>query len=670
MKLNEETYTSEQLEAMQKPIRRKSHTFINEALWSMHSFQPQNLQKGISYVLFTDECDLNTIEDMIKCYEQVILVFETQAALSQFIESPLREKQNVFYYFDDRAFQYSFKFVVSRMNQSHCCFKFSNEKYNTERLIETAHLSQAVVYGRGSQTVYPTYIIKNLNLHYRLNQFIRCYIDEIVNHTYHVSHFMSYARIFQNAENVHEIKTTNEMMDALETIKAIYNETLTIHADVTLKHEANRLIECIRTFIKKQDAETRHKLHQYIYTMMDQFNFSLLNKDKAETLVIAYCFPPYIDTSGNVMAKRIRDKNEIVDVISNDMSRLRKMDYKLTSLSHHLIDRHYELSAKQAFSSWQSISEFIEQGLEVVKKGQKVYHNLYSRAMFPQSHFLGFEIKQQQTKIYWRAEFSDPLHSTVTSDLRYAPIEDEAYIQKIKRQIKPELKHLVDDNVFNVCELLALSDADELIFTNENQLEYMIERFDENIKQSIRERAVISRHPIPIKSDYRKVMTHYSVDPDFINLGYFGNFYETRGFNEIELVCKYLESKGETNFKIHCFTNIKGNVQAMHNNSDFSDYIVLHPFVGYFEFLNITTILDGLLLFDAHTKGIKPLNPYIPSKLSDYKGSGKAIWAFTEENSIMDQDKQIIRTHLEDFEHYIDGFKKIKNNVTRFISQK
>src|SRR5699024_2360155 len=143
-----------------------------------------------------------------------------------------------------------------------------------------------------------------------------------------------------------------------------------------------------------------------------------------------------------------------------------------------------------------------------------------------------------------------------------------------------------------------------------------------------------------------------TVDPDIINLGYFGNFYETRGFNEIELVCKYLEAKGETNFKIHCFTNVKGNVKALHRNSDFNDYIVLHSLVGYFEFLNITTLLDGLLLFDAHTKGIKSINPYIPSKLSDYKGSGKAIWAFTEEKSIMDQDEDIIRTHLEDFEHY------------------
>ncbi|KFE41831.1 hypothetical protein [Staphylococcus agnetis] len=667
MNVQEETYSPEQLEAMQKPKRRQAHTFINEALKSIQSFQPHHLQKGISYILFLDKCDIQFLQPIVDQFEQVIVVFETQDALAEFVRSPLKDEQHVFYYFDDRAFQYSFKFVTQRINQSHCCFYFKNDA-RIETRIKTEQLAQSVVYGAGSQKIYPTYMIKKLNLHYRLHQYMRHYIDEVVNHTYHVSYAIK--GHYNEVQKVPKIQSSNDVIQALETIKAIYNETMMIHSNVMQKPEANILIEGIRHHLDQQDKATRDKLYAYIYQSMDQFNYHLLNKDKAETLVIAYCFPPYIDTSGNVMAKRIRDKNEIVDVISNNMARLRQTDEKLTSLSHHLIDRHYQLEAKQAFSSWESISGFVEQGLEVLQQNSKTYQHLYSRAMFPQSHFLAYEIKQKYPDIFWRAEFSDPLHSTVTSDLRFAPIEDTQYIETIKSQLKPELKALVDDNVFNVCELLALSDANELIFTNENQLEYMIARFDDTLKHSIRQRAVISRHPIPLKSDYRKEMTHYTVDPDVINLGYFGNFYETRGFNEIELVCKYLEAKGETNFKIHCFTNVKGNVKALHRNSDFNDYIVLHSLVGYFEFLNITTLLDGLLLFDAHTKGIKSINPYIPSKLSDYKGSGKAIWAFTEEKSIMDQDEDIIRTHLEDFEHYIDGFNRIKNNVARFNSEK
>lgn len=101
----------------------------------------------------------------------------------------------------------------------------------------------------------------------------------------------------------------------------------------------------------------------------------------------------------------------------------------------------------------------------------------------------------------------------------------------------------------------------------------------------------------------------------------------------------------------------------MYKNSDFKEYIILHPLVGYFEFLNLTLLFDGLLIFDAHTIGIKQLNPYIPSKLSDYKGSGNMVWAFTEEGSVMDQDQSIIKTRMGDFEDYVNCFREIKANA-------
>ncbi|MDM8328620.1 hypothetical protein QUH70_10810, partial [Staphylococcus felis] len=208
--------------------------------------------------------------------------------------------------------------------------------------------------------------------------------------------------------------------------------------------EVNSLIYGIKSYINKVNKKEKQKVKSYIMKQCHYFNYSLLNKDDAETLVIAYCFPPFIDTSGNVMAKRIRDRDEVVDIISNNMSKIRKTDLKLNSLSEHLVDKHYLLDAKQAFSSWESISGFTEKGLEVLKIQNKNYEKLYSRAMFPQSHFLAFEIKILNPNMYWRAEFSDPLHSTVTSDIRYAPITDEQYIQKIKHQLKPNLSHLVD----------------------------------------------------------------------------------------------------------------------------------------------------------------------------------------------------------------------------------
>src|SRR5699024_11586375 len=89
--------------------------------------------------------------------------------------------------------------------------------------------------------------------------------------------------------------------------------------------------------------------------------------------------------------------------------------------------------------------------------------------------FLGFEIKRHNPQVKWVAEFSDPLHKDVNAEQRYAPVEDDEYLERLKRDLDPEYHRLISDNVFNLCEVLPFIHADELIFTNTHQLEYMME---------------------------------------------------------------------------------------------------------------------------------------------------------------------------------------------------
>src|SRR5699024_3432179 len=70
-------------------------------------------------------------------------------------------------------------------------------------------------------------------------------------------------------------------------------------------------------------------------------HYTALNKGDAKKLVLAYCFPPYNDTSGNVMAKRIHESGEIVDIISNNMDRIRSRDDKLLNLVSELLDSQF-----------------------------------------------------------------------------------------------------------------------------------------------------------------------------------------------------------------------------------------------------------------------------------------------------------------------------------------
>src|SRR5699024_9217598 len=244
-------------------------------------------------------------------------------------------------------------------------------------------------------------------------------------------------------------------------------------------------------------------------------HYKTLNKGDAKKLVLAYCFPPYNDTSGNVMAKRIHESGEIVDIISNNMDRIRSRDDKL-------LDSQFMLDGPQAFSSWGSIESYMQDGYQLFLSHRDKYEEIYSRAMFTQSHFLGFEIKRHNPQVKWVAEFSDPLHKDVNAEQRYAPVEDDEYLEGLKRDLDPEYHRLISDNVFNLCEVLPFIHADELIFTNTHQLEYMMERFDPELQELIRKKAVISQHPTPPKSLYSLVQSYYTLDDTVINLAYFG----------------------------------------------------------------------------------------------------------------------------------------------------
>src|SRR5699024_11841837 len=85
-------------------------------------------------------------------------------------------------------------------------------------------------------------------------------------------------------------------------------------------------------------------------------------------------------------------------------------------------------------------------------------------------------------------------------------------------------------------------------------------------------------------------------------------------------------------YKFHIFTNVKllteNQKELLHNNN-----IITNEYVPYFEFLNLTNKFDVLLVFDSITNDIKSLNPYLPSKISDYIGSSAIILALVESRS-------------------------------------
>ncbi|HIW12467.1 MAG TPA: hypothetical protein H9891_04830 [Candidatus Salinicoccus stercoripullorum] len=459
--------------------------------------------------------------------------------------------------------------------------------------------------------------------------------------------------------------TVEALLTVISHIDSALQKRYDTGATALLEHFNEQFTVPLKNMLDRGEIGKDALIAQMKRLGIKNIHYKTLNKGDAKKLVLAYCFPPYNDTSGNVMAKRIHESGEIVDIISNNMDRIRSRDDKLLNLVSELLDSQFMLDGPQAFSSWGSIESYMQDGYQLFLSHRDKYEEIYSRAMFTQSHFLGFEIKRHNPQVKWVAEFSDPLHKDVNAEQRYAPVEDDEYLEGLKRDLDPEYHRLISDNVFNLCEVLPFIHADELIFTNTHQLEYMMERFDPELQELIRKKAVISQHPTPPKSLYSLVQSYYTLDDTVINLAYFGNFYDTRGFRQIELVARQLYDRKINNFRIHVFTNLNGRTVQLHRNSDFKDYIILNPYVPYFEFLNLADTLDILMIFDAQTIGIKPFNPYVPSKLSDCRGSSSFVWAFTEPGSVLDGtvDDNIAITRQHDYHEYAGAFHTLAGRL-------
>src|SRR5699024_7239720 len=209
---------------------------------------------------------------------------------------------------------------------------------------------------------------------------------------------------------------------------------------------------------------------------------------------------------------------------------------------------------------------------------------------------------------------------------------------------------------FNLSELIPFALADELVFTNENQLEFMISRFNEEEKNFIRNKATVSHHPTLSSEYYHIDNAQVEVEESIVNIAYFGNFYSRRGYHQFTSLVNDLNEQFNLTFKLHIYTNLNqleenSIIELQQNNVSIYEYL---PFT---EFLNASTKFDILLISDANTKEDKPINPYLPSKLSDYLGSGRPILAITEDTSVMSkmENESLYKVDMTDFDNMISN---------------
>ena len=383
------------------------------------------------------------------------------------------------------------------------------------------------------------------------------------------------------------------------------------------------------------------------------FPYDVLNRGAARDLALLYCFAPYQDTSALVAARRIRERGVVVDVISNRLDKLRQQDDWSSSICEEYTDEVRVLGTPQGMGSWRSIREFVDAAMAEVsalesEKGP--YRSVYSRSMWPASHFAAARYKLDHPEARWIAEFSDPMLHDIKGAVRADQMQDDELTRSLREALATRGYQAPNGlRMWQWLECIAYALADEVVFTNANQREYMLSyAHDQGLARRALEVSRVSHHPTLPEHFYRQAGSSYELDPRVVNVAYFGVFYATRGLTEVVDALRSMSVPERTNLRLHVFTDKPDDTRAGLADVGLTDVVVVNGYVPFLEFLHLTTRFDVLLVNDAATREHHPLNPYLPSKLSDYLGSGTPIWSIVEEGSVLSRVETRHRSFLGD----------------------
>ncbi|WP_167880532.1 glycosyltransferase [Nocardioides guangzhouensis] len=430
-------------------------------------------------------------------------------------------------------------------------------------------------------------------------------------------------------ERLFAAKALSELRPAADVGRAFVRQKLRMQAHV------------VRKYIDERPSERPAVMREIRERDIPTFPYTILNHGHAQDLAVLYAFPPFQDTSAMVAARRIRERGEVVDVVSNNLDKIRPLDTRSLAVSAEFVDQHIQLNVGQAFSNWIIMERFASAAAQrvVALENRKAhgYRSVYSRAAWAPSHVAAALLKARRPELRWIAELSDPLLMNVHGQQR----PDQCRPGKAWNELSAALRDAgygepASMNAWEWIEWLTYALADQVVFTNENQRTYMLDYCtSRDLARRARERSVVHHQPVPEAADYHRVRTAYELDVDVANIGYFGVFYANRGAEELLGALEAIGPDLRTRIRIHIFTDRPRELWQQVAGRAVADTLVVNPMIPYFEFLNLTTRLDVLFVQDAQTASTHPLNPYLPSKISDYLGSGTPIWAVVEPGSVL-----------------------------------
>lgn len=388
-------------------------------------------------------------------------------------------------------------------------------------------------------------------------------------------------------------------------------------------------------------------------TTVGDFPFEVLNGGLGRDLVVSYLFPPSTETSGLVAARRVRAAGRVVDVIAADPPADVRRDPSGLEVAASLVAKVMTVPGPALpLREWAPLEEFVLRGADLVARSELAqgrYHTVYSRSMPPASHALAALLKVRRPALPWTAEFSDPLTFDTKGRRRAGRVPDTALSRELRQALDARgVPAAATRTVFELVEMLVLELADHVVFTNVNQRAVMLQRVDPGLAARVRVRSRIVAHPTPDAELYSLVPSTYDLADDVVNIGYFGTFFAARGFDDLAGALRMLDPPDRRRIVLHVFTSEPERTREAVEGAGLRDHVRVSPYISYLDFLALAKRLDLLVVTDSRMREIIGMNPYLPSKVSDYLGSGTPVWALVDEGSPMDQMPDLFRTRLGD----------------------
>lgn len=411
---------------------------------------------------------------------------------------------------------------------------------------------------------------------------------------------------------------------------------------------------------------------------------------ESNALAVLYNFSPYTDTGAVVASKRIRASGDTYDVIACSFAHRKKIDSTIDRIAAPYVASKQFLPMVPSWATWSAFKAYALKSSRIAQKNidsGKKYEYLYTRAMWAPSHYAGLLLKKANPTLKWVAEFSDPLSLDVEGLPRGgAPLDDD-FVTDLVKPIEESFGPIPmsERTIFALAELIAYAHADEIVFTNEHQKTTMLAHiYSDSLRARVAAKSLVSNHPTLPSEFYEAEQVDYSVDNSKINLAYFGEFYATRGLTEITTAIRMLPAEYRHLIRLHVFTNYipvsgsgsrpRGMSAKAYNDlvdraingvgaHGIENQVTLNGSLPYLKFLAITKNFDYLLVNDARSGEHHEVNPYLPSKWSDYAGSTAKSWAFVEDGSSLSRKPATIHTPLGDVQ-------AITRELHRIITEK